>query len=69
MNRDSARTISYLWLVRGCGWILVVFDLVTSVWRPENLARGTPAREVRRLEDVSMVPSFRPRMQVQKLLL
>ena len=33
-------------------------ESVTSVWRPELTARGTPAREVRRLEDVLIVPSF-----------
>ena len=38
----------------------IFFDIesVTSVWRPESTARGTPAREVRRLEDVLIVPSL-----------
>jgi hypothetical protein len=38
----------------------IVFGIesVTSVWRPEPKARGTPAREVRRLEDVFIVLSF-----------
>src|ERR1035438_1624782 len=44
-------------------------ESVTSVWRPERLARGPPAREVRRLEDVSIVPSFRAETQAQKLSL
>jgi hypothetical protein len=40
--------------------VVIFFDSesVTSVWRPEPGARGTPAREVRRLEDVFIVPSF-----------
>lgn len=41
-------------------------DSVTSVWRPEISARGTPAREVRRLEDASIVTSFQAGRQVQK---
>jgi hypothetical protein len=44
-------------------------ESVTSVWRPERLARGPPAREVRRLEDVPIVPSFRAATQAQKLSL
>jgi hypothetical protein len=40
---------------------------VASVWRLEISARGTPAREVRRLEDTSMVNSFSAEAQVQIL--
>jgi hypothetical protein len=40
-------------------------DSVASVWRPEISARGTPAREVRRLEDTSMVNGFSAETQVQ----
>jgi hypothetical protein len=40
-------------------------DSVASVWRPEILARGTPAREVRRLEDTTMVNGFPAETQVQ----
>src|SRR5215469_4346043 len=42
---------------------------VTSVWRPEPLARRTPAREVRRLEDVLMVPSFAAETQAATALI
>ena len=44
----------------------IVFGIesVTSVWRPEPRARGTPAREVRRLEDVFIVLSFAAETQV-----
>ena len=40
-------------------------ESVASVWRLEISARGTPAREVRRLEDASMVNAFADETQVQ----
>lgn len=49
----------------------IFFDIesVTSVWRSEPGARGTPAREVRRLEDVFIVTSFAVETQAAKLLI
>jgi len=44
-------------------------ESVTSVWRLELVARGTPAREVRRLEDVLIVPSFPAETQAGSLQL
>ena len=47
-------------------------ESVTSVWRlgpAQREARGTPAREVRRLEDVLIVPSFPVETQAGLLLL
>ena len=52
----------------GASAVGIVFEIesVTSVWRPEPTARGTPAREVRRLEDVPIVPSFAVETQAAK---
>jgi len=42
-------------------------DLLRPSSAPINLARGTPARKVRRLEDASILPSFAAKKQAQKL--
>jgi len=52
----------------GASAIGIVYEIesVTSIWRPEPTTRGTPAREVRRLEDVPIVPSFAVETQAAK---
>jgi hypothetical protein len=55
----------------GASAVGIVFEIesVTSVWRPEPTARRTPAREVRRLEHVPMVPSFAVEAQAAKAVI
>ena len=66
MNRLAAHSHVFEWEANSRLDTSLKSNQLRPSGAPGNLARGTPAREVRRLEDVPIVPSFGGEKQAEK---